>query len=66
MNKAIAHPTRMKCLLAITGALILLGFIAAMAYADTRVDGCKRDSANIDPTVFVTICTGTLKNLSPP
>ena len=66
MNKAIANPTRMKCLLAITGALILLGFIAALAYADTRVDGCKHDSVSIDPIVFATICTGTLKNLSPP
>ena len=28
---------RMKCLLIITGALILLGLIASVAYADTRV-----------------------------
>ncbi len=37
MSKAIAVTMRIKCLLCITGALILLGLIATLTYADTRV-----------------------------
>ena len=37
MSKAIAVTMRIKCLLYITGALILLGLIATVAYADTGV-----------------------------
>jgi len=31
VNKVIEHATRMKCLLGITGALILLGLLATLA-----------------------------------
>jgi len=37
MRKAIAVTMRVKCLLCITGALILLGLTVALAYADTSV-----------------------------
>jgi len=36
MRRTIAVTMRMKCLLCITGALILLGLTATLAYADTN------------------------------
>ena len=49
MKKAITVTLRIKCLLCITGGLILLGLTAALAYADTNV---------LDDVVRIASCMG--------